>query len=1101
MRLFISLFFLLVTLTVTGQGQNSSLKIDRTDQYAKLIKSFQQPDVTARPWVYYFVLNGNLTREGITADFEPMTRAGIGGILFMEVDDGIPKGKVDFAGAEWMSLISYAFKEAKRLGLEINMNNDAGWNGSGGPWITPEMSTQKVVWSELVVDGTNLPAILPQPESVRNYYKDIVVLAMPAPKMDVRISQLNIKSSLNDLINRDFGPLAATFDEAPADAVISRNQVIDLTSKMNSEGKLNWTPPAGKWLVMRFGHTITGKENHPAPKAGMGLECDKLSKAAAILHFDNLMKKIIQQNKALTGKGQPLVSVHIDSWENGAQNWTPQMREEFHKRRGYDMFPFLPVLSGRIVGSTEISERFLWDLRQTVSEMLIENYAGTFRELAHQNGLRLSIEAYGEPADDITYASQADEPMGEFWAWGKYEGDWSCTEMASAGHIYGKPIIGAEAFTSWSSEKWQGYPGNMKDLADWAFCEGINRLVFHRYAAQPFLNVAPGISMGPYGLHYERTQTWWEQSKAWHEYLARCQSLLQQGQFVADLIYLAPEGTPRNFTAPDETQIAPHIRGGYGFDGCSADIVLNGMRVKDGKIVLPSGMIYKALVLPLVETMTPALLNKIKQLADAGALIIGPALPPVKSPSLADFGAGDETLRKIADDLWGSGCILTGKTAPEILAEKGLSPDFESTVPLRWIHRRIGDADVYFVANPYPEKIQTFADFRIIGRQPELWHPDNGQVENSVTYQERKSTTRVRLQLEPYGSMFVVFQKPSLGIDPVVALKLNGKTVWRMDDIQKNNIHIIKANYGVPGDSARSIDVTKKLQSIVNTGNLMFQVSDMAKGNDPAFGVIKTLTVDFSINDRINSVSATDEQFINLASIENSLPEAEISADPENKWIFAGYQSGKYELITASGKIKTIRLKASSESKEIAGPWNVFFDPVAGGPGEVTFSALDDWSRRAEDGIKYYSGTAIYKKTFIAPAVSKNERVVLDLGKVAVMAKVILNGKNLGIYWKPPYRMDITDALKKGENLLEIEVVNLWINRQIGDEYLPDDTDRNPDGSLKSWPDWVVNGRTSPTGRFSFTSWRLYKKEDKLVESGLLGPVTIRMIEQCKIKK
>ncbi|HEY5499811.1 MAG TPA: glycosyl hydrolase, partial [Bacteroidales bacterium] len=330
MKLILSTFFLLATLMVSGQTQSSSLKTDRTDNYTKLITSFQHPAASARPWVYYFPLDGNLTKEGITADFEAMVRVGIGGILYMEVDQGAPKGKADFAGPEWMNLISHAFREAKRLGLEINMNNDAGWNGSGGPWITPEMSTQKVVWSELVVDKTNLPIILPQPKSIRNYYKDIVVLAMPAPKMDVRIPQLDVKSSANDLINRDFNPLTANFNEAPTDAVIPSGQVIDLTSKMDAEGKLNWTPPAGKWLVMRFGHTITGKENHPAPKTGMGLECDKLSKAAAILHFDNLMKKIIQKNKGLTGKDQPLVSVHIDSWENGAQNWTQQMREEFH---------------------------------------------------------------------------------------------------------------------------------------------------------------------------------------------------------------------------------------------------------------------------------------------------------------------------------------------------------------------------------------------------------------------------------------------------------------------------------------------------------------------------------------------------------------------------------------------------------------------------------------------------------------------------------------------------------------------------------------------------------------------------------------------------
>ena len=189
---------------------------------------------------------------------------------------------------------------------------------------------------------------------------------------------------------------------------------------MNRDGKLNWTPPAGKWLVMRFGHTTTGVENHPAPASGMGLECDKFSQAAATFHFEHLMGKIVQQNRALTGQDKTLVGVHIDSWENGAQNWTPLMREEFRKRRGYDIVPFLPALSGRIVGSTEITERFLGDLRQTVSDLIVENYAGTFRKLANQNGLRLTIEAYGEPADDMAYAGQCDEPMGEFWAWERF---------------------------------------------------------------------------------------------------------------------------------------------------------------------------------------------------------------------------------------------------------------------------------------------------------------------------------------------------------------------------------------------------------------------------------------------------------------------------------------------------------------------------------------------------------------------------------------------------------------------------------------------------------------------------------------------------------
>ena len=266
-------------------------------------------------------------------------------------------------------------------------------------------------------------------------------------------------------------------------------------------------------------------------------------------------------------------------------------------------------MAGRVVDSLEVSERFLWDLRQTISELLLANYAGHFRELAHQHGLRLSIEAYNTcPCDEMAYAGRADEPMGEFWSWAKYGAAFSCTEMTSAGHVYGKRIIGAEAFTATDAEKWLGHPGNIKDLGDWAFCEGINRFVFHRYAMQPWLDRKPGMSMGPWGLHYERTETWWEQSKAWHEYLARCQFLLQQGLFVADICLLGPEGSPQSLNgqqsfvshAPGQGG-QPLERPGHNFDTCPPEVVLTRMSVKDGRLVLPDGMSYRMLVLPQVD--------------------------------------------------------------------------------------------------------------------------------------------------------------------------------------------------------------------------------------------------------------------------------------------------------------------------------------------------------------------------------------------------------------------------------------------------------------------------------------------------------------------
>jgi len=1058
---------------------------------------FKNPPASARPWVYWFPLNGNLTKDGITADFEAMARVGIGGVLYMEVNQGAPNGAADFAGPLWMDMFSHVCKEAKRLGLEINMNNDAGWNGSGGPWITPQLSMQRVVWTEQVVDITNSSSlVLLQPKAVNNYYEDIAVLAIPARMVDERISDIEGKSSSNKRM--DLAPIAAEFKKASADAVVSKDEVIDLTAKMDSEGNLKWTPPAGKWVVMRFGHTTTGKQNHPAPASGVGLECDKLSKEAATFHFENLMGRIIEQNKALTGQDEALVAVHIDSWENGVQNWTPLMRKEFRKRCGYDILPFLPALTGRIIGSTEIVERFLWDLRQTISNMLIENYGGTFRDLAWKNNLRLSIEAYGTgPMDNMAFAGVCDEPMGEFWAWSKFGRAHSCTEMASAAHTYGKPIIGAEAFTSRNTEKWMGYPGNIKDLGDWAFCEGINRFVFHRYAAQPWLKAAPGMSMGPWGLHYERTQTWWEQSKAWHEYLARCQTLLRQGLFVADIAYLVPEGSPRTFLAPQEAIGANHIRTGYGFDGCSADVVMNRIKMKNGRLVLPDGMSYRILVLPLVETMTPELLKQIKKFADAGVMIVGGKKPPVKAPGLSDMGAGDKEVREMAAELWASGKILTGKTAQEFLAEKGVASDFEASAPMRWIHRHDGETDIYFVANPDPRSLDIVASFRVTGRQPELWWPDSGRMEDVVAFQERDGVTRVHLNLEPNGSVFVVFRKLSAGIDPVVAVKQNGELLWGVDGSKKLpvwNIKIMKAIYGVPGDAQRTRDVTSQVQAVVADGNVKFRVSDMAKGDDPAFGVVKTLEVELSCSGITRTISGTDPEMIDLTGVDYdyTAPVVEVYGDADGVVVEAG-EAGTYELQMASGKTKSMKVSSLPESKEITGPWQVTFDPAKGGPGTVAFSALDDWSKRPEDGIKYYSGTAVYNTKFkVDGAWLITDGVFsLDLGDVKVMAEVKLNGKDLGILWKPPFRVDVADSLKAGENQLEIKVVNLWVNRQIGDEQLPEDSNRNGNGTLKSWPEWVQNEQPSPTGRYSFTSWRLWKKDDKLMSSGLLGPVRL----------
>ncbi len=619
---------------------------------ADLAKGFVSPPDSARPWVYWFPLDGNISREGITADLEAMKRVGIGGVLYMETDQGAPRGPAKFAGPLWRDLFQHICNEAHRLGLQVNMNNDAGWCGSGGPWITPEFSMQCIVWTETEVAGPkHFDEALPQPKATKDFYRDIAAFAYPTPATSYVIPRIKGKSALTTA----WIPLRTTFPALPADAVVPRDRIVNLTAMLGKDGQLTWDVPAGNWTLLRMGHTTTGKDNHPAPIDGRGLECDKLSKEAAELHFNNLMGKLIADNEPLVGENRTLVSTHIDSWEVGSQNWTPKFREEFQRLRGYDPLPLLPVISGRVVDGIEVSERFLWDVRQTVNELLCENYAGHFRTLAHRHGIRLSIEAYDQPpCDDMAYGGRADEPMAEFWSWGDNGSQWhtaySCTEMASAAHVYGRPILGAEAFTANDKEKWQGHPGLIKAQGDWALCEGINRFVFHRYALQPWTNPdrAPGMSMGPWGLHYERTQTWWEQSRAWHEYLARCQFILQRGLFVADLCFLAPETSPQRFKSPIKSG---YDRPGYNFDCCPPEIVLTRMSVENGRLVLPDGMSYRMLVLPQVETMTPQLLRRIRDLVEAGATVLG--APPVRSPSLQDYPKCDEEVNTLAGQLWG----------------------------------------------------------------------------------------------------------------------------------------------------------------------------------------------------------------------------------------------------------------------------------------------------------------------------------------------------------------------------------------------------------------------------------------------------------------
>jgi hypothetical protein len=523
-------------------------------------------------------------------------------------------------------------------------------------------------------------------------------------------------------------------------------------------------------------------------------------------------------------------------------------------------------------------------------------------------------------------------------------------------------------------------------------------------------------------------------------------------------------------------------------------------------------MSYRLLVLPQATTMTPALLRKVKDLVEAGATILGPR--PVKSPSLSNYPQCDEEVKQLAYDLWGDcdgrtvkehafgkGKIVWGPTPEETLAQMGVPPDFTAGPFVRWIHRRTDDAEMYFVACASQQPAETLCTFRVGGRRPEFWQPQTGRIEPAAMYEQAEGVTRVPIHFEPGGSVFVVFRQSTERFDPVVSVTRGGRTVLPAPE-HKAKVIIEKAVYGVLSDPKRTRNVRAKLQAVVEGGELSFQVARMAQGDDPAYGIVKTLIVDYTADGKPFKVSGTDPEEITLVTTTGSEQEIAVHQGSDGRIDLKAWQTGGYELRTASGRMLRGEAPALPQPLEIAGPWQLHFPPNAGAPDQVTLERLVSWSEHSVPGVKYFSGTATYTKTIAIPPqmLGENRHLVLDLGNVQVAAQVKLNGRDLGILWKPPYRVDIADAAKPGENALEVRVTNLWVNRMIGDENLPEDSSRNPDGTLQEWPAWVREGKPSPTGRYTFTSWRLWTAGDPLPESGLLGPVTLRAIEPVTVK-
>jgi hypothetical protein len=914
----------------------------------ELSKGFFHPPESAAPWVFWVWLGVDTTPAAMTYDLEQMKAKGIAGFILYGNQTGklpheiprkvlveknehfiyefvrsgdyddfhttpIPLPRLDAWTPLWRERIRYVAGEVARLGLKFCLT--LGLAGTSGH-IPEEYGNQELIWTETPVNGTfegKLPATGPH-QRRSGYRRDVAVLAIPD---------------------------AADF---------AVDTVVDLTSKVDEAGHLRWNAPAGNWKILRFSQAATGACNQ------WGIFSDAMNPEALDKLWEVTMAPLLREMSAEERRG--IVGIEDDSWEGGTFTWTKNFPEEFRRRRGYDLIPYLPILAGANRAEAITRQQVERDYKLTISDLMADYHYGHLEKLCKENGLIFFSEAAGpnlHESDLLKNTSKVDMPMAEFWMPSFHrptpKSRFLARNAACASHIYGMPVDMDEAFTSLGPE-WEASPFSMKPVADQAFCDGVNRICVHNFSHSPSRMAKPGYVYVA-GTHYDPGVTWWEQTPAFNTYLARCSYMLQQGKFVADAIFYKGDNIG---SGEPMKEIHPTLGRGYDYDCSNADVLLNRMSAKDGRIVLPDGMSYRVLILPENQPLALNALQKIADLIEAGATVVGP--PPTALAGLPFAPKEEQRFRALLVRLWGSidhnagitkrkigaGYLVAGQSARRTLQDAGVPPDFEYTGlsaagEIHWIHRKMERADVYFVSSHWPPEEKLECIFRVSGKQPELWDPVTGSIHNVVAFRQSGGRTIVPLEFAPCGSVFIVFQKP------------------------------------IASDAAG------------------------------------TSATNYTRNERVH-----------LA---------------------------------------------------LAGPWEVNFDPRWGGPKRVTFDALVDWTKRSEPGIKYYSGTAVYRKTFDLPHRPANgERQWLDLGELHEVGSVRLNGRDLGVVWTKPARVDITGAARAGSNDLEVTTVNLWPNRLIGDAGLP------------------------PEMRLTQTNVHKFNSHSPLWPSGLIGPVKVLSAEE-----
>jgi hypothetical protein len=997
-----------------------------------LQSGFANPPLAARSRAYWWWLNGNVTKAAITRDLEEMKAKGFGGAIItdaggaeQEGNDQVPAGPAFFS-PEWRELFKFTLQEASRLGLEMSLNIQSGWN-LGGPMIKAEDAPKKLTWSETRLHGAAaFTGALAEPKHAPELYRDICVLAFPvSSSVNTRppIQNWSEKALIKGLgwSTPDCAPLLQELPERPGEEDTHSPQVLDLTAKMDRDGVLRWDAPAGEWEILRLGYTLN---DHclvsTSSQSWQGYALDPINGDVFRSYWRQVVEPLIADAGPLAGK--TLRYLHTDSWEVEVLNWTPSLRAEFKRRRGYDLLPFLPVLAGYIVDSRPVSNRFLYDFRRTIGDLAVDNHFRLFSQGAHRHGLEIHPESGGPhsvPVDSLQCLGMDDAPMSEFWARSPIhrvaDADrFFIKQPASAAHTYGRRLVVGEGFTNiglhWQETLWD----NLKPSFDRALGEGLNRLVWHAFVCSPAGMGLPGQQYFA-GTHFNPNTTWWPVSGPFLACLNRCQFLLQQGLFVADVCQYYGSGVP-NFTQlkhSDPAKVLP----GFDYDAATEEVLLTRMAARHGRIVLPDGMSYRLLVLPRYDRIELPALRKLKKLVADGATILGPR--PMGATSLQDYPKCDLEVATLARQLWGDtneaartehpfgkGRVIWGKTARQVLLADGIRPDFEFSgdspaAGLDYIHRRDGATDIYFVANPANHWENVACTFRVAGAAPELWLPDTGEIRRGIDFEEKDGRTVVPLRLEPYGSAFVVFrpQLPARPIPPptpIIAATKDGQPVFLA---------------GSARDFAGAAEVFER-------------------NGQPVLG--------------------------------------------------AG-EPGQYELTDSRGRVAKITVAPLPPPVILEGGWTLGA-PMKELDSSVTqpmpLKTLKSWTDFDDLKLKYFSGTLQYTRDFDLDDAQllAGRRLWLDLGEIHELAEVELNGKNLGILWKPPWRVDLAGAAHPGKNHLVIRVTNFWPNRIIGDQFLP------------------------PDQRVTRTNIRKLTRKTPLMISGLLGPVQLLTTAENVVK-